>query len=84
MHRFGRERSAPAMRPLHSPPIRPGGPARRTELLAALLTIWRWGRVADDIKPGIRLGSFADAETIDDAASGVPLVLPRDALALIP
>ena len=40
--------------------------------------------MADDIKPGIRLGSFADAEIIDDAASGVPLVLPRDALALIP
>ena len=32
---------------------------RRTELLAALLTIWRWGRIATDIKPGIALGSFA-------------------------
>ena len=31
---------------------------RRTELLAALLTIWRWGRIATDIKPGIALGSF--------------------------
>ena len=31
---------------------------RRTELLAALLTIWRWGRVATDIKPGLALGSF--------------------------
>ena len=31
---------------------------RRTELLAALLTIWRWGRVAPDIKAGITLGSF--------------------------
>ena len=31
---------------------------RRAELLAALLTIWRWGRVATDIKPGIALGSF--------------------------
>ena len=25
---------------------------RRPELLAALLTIWRWGRIATDIKPG--------------------------------
>ena len=33
---------------------------RRTELLAALLTIWRWGRIATDIKPGIALGSFAE------------------------
>ena len=32
---------------------------RRTELLAALLTIWRWGRIATDIKPGMALGSFA-------------------------
>jgi hypothetical protein len=32
---------------------------RRTELIAALLTIWRWGRIATDIKPGIMLGSFA-------------------------
>jgi hypothetical protein len=32
---------------------------RRTELLAALLTIWRWGRIATDIKSGIALGSFA-------------------------
>ena len=32
--------------------------ARRTELLAALLTIWRWGRIATDIKPGLPLGSF--------------------------
>jgi len=32
---------------------------RRTELLAAALTIWRWGRIAADIKPGIALGSFA-------------------------
>src|SRR5580704_8423105 len=31
---------------------------RRTELLAALLTIWRWGRVATDVKPGLALGSF--------------------------
>jgi hypothetical protein len=32
---------------------------RRAELLAALLTIWRWGRIAMNIKPGIALGSFA-------------------------
>ena len=31
---------------------------RRTDLLAALLTIWRWGRVATEIKPGLSLGSF--------------------------
>ena len=32
--------------------------ARRTELLAAVLTIWRWGRIATDIPPGLPLGSF--------------------------
>src|SRR5262249_55400762 len=32
--------------------------ARRKELLAALLTIWRWGRIAPDIEAGIPLGSF--------------------------
>jgi hypothetical protein len=31
---------------------------RRTELLAALLTIWRWGRITDGIAPGRTLGSF--------------------------
>ena len=31
---------------------------RRTELLAAALTIWRWGRTAHDIVPGRTLGSF--------------------------
>ena len=31
---------------------------RRTELLAALLTIWRWGRIVSDIEPGRALGSF--------------------------
>ena len=31
---------------------------RRTELLAALLTIWRWGRIAKEMKPGRTLGSF--------------------------
>lgn len=32
--------------------------ARRPELLAALLTIWRWGRTAAGVKPGLTLGSF--------------------------
>jgi hypothetical protein len=32
--------------------------AQRTELLAALLTIWRWGRIATDIKAGRPFGSF--------------------------
>jgi hypothetical protein len=31
---------------------------RRAELLAALLTIWRWGRITADIEPGRMLGSF--------------------------
>ena len=31
---------------------------RREELLAALLTVWRWGRLNDDIRPGRALGSF--------------------------
>jgi hypothetical protein len=31
---------------------------RRKELLAALLTIWRWGRIATDTKVGLPLGSF--------------------------
>ncbi len=31
---------------------------RRTELLGAVLTIWRWGRVTPDIRPGRALGSF--------------------------
>lgn len=31
---------------------------RRPELLAALLTIWRWGRQATDIEAGRPLGSF--------------------------
>ena len=30
----------------------------RESLLAALLTIWRWGRIASDIKRGLALGSF--------------------------
>ena len=38
--------------------IRAEAAARRVELLAALLTIWRWGRLAKDIKPGLQLGSF--------------------------
>jgi hypothetical protein len=32
--------------------------ARRTELLSALLTIWRWGRLTGDITRGRALGSF--------------------------
>jgi hypothetical protein len=32
--------------------------ARRKELLAALLTIWRWGRTVADIESGLPLGSF--------------------------
>ena len=32
--------------------------ARRMELLAAAVTIWRWGRVATDLKRGLPLGSF--------------------------
>ena len=31
---------------------------RRTELLAAVLTIWRWGRISNDIKAGRAMGSF--------------------------
>lgn len=31
---------------------------RRTELLAALLTIWRWGRLTKGMKTGRTLGSF--------------------------
>ena len=31
---------------------------RRLELLAALLTIWRWGRQSSDLTPGKPLGSF--------------------------
>ena len=31
---------------------------RRPELLAALLTIWRYGRLADGLKQGIALGSY--------------------------
>jgi hypothetical protein len=31
---------------------------RRSELLVAILTIWRWGRQSSDIEPGRPLGSF--------------------------
>src|SRR5262249_39339051 len=31
---------------------------RRIYLLGAVLTIWRWGRLASDVKPGKPLGSF--------------------------
>ena len=30
----------------------------RTELLTALLTVWRWGRRTSDLEPGLPLGSF--------------------------
>jgi hypothetical protein len=33
--------------------------ARRSELLTALLTIWRWGRIATNMEVGRPLGSFA-------------------------
>jgi hypothetical protein len=32
--------------------------SRRKELLAALLTIWRWGRIPSGIEAGLALGSF--------------------------
>jgi hypothetical protein len=32
--------------------------SRRPELLAALLTIWRWGRITTNLKAGLPLGSF--------------------------
>jgi hypothetical protein len=32
--------------------------AQRKDLLAALLTIWKWGRIATDIDAGVPLGSF--------------------------
>jgi hypothetical protein len=31
----------------------------RTELLTALLTVWRWGRTKTDLEAGLTLGSFA-------------------------
>jgi hypothetical protein len=31
----------------------------RTELLTALLTVWRWGRTTIDLETGLTLGSFA-------------------------
>lgn len=31
---------------------------QRREILVAVLTIWRWGRMSTDIKPGVPLGSF--------------------------
>jgi hypothetical protein len=34
--------------------------AQRPELLAAALTVWRWGRTATDMQAGRALGSFAD------------------------
>lgn len=48
----------PELRPF-STDIRLEVMQRRTELLAATLTIWRWGRTAGGIKPGLPIGSFA-------------------------
>jgi hypothetical protein len=47
----------PDARPF-KPDMRAEVKERRTELLAALLIIWRWGRIAADIKRGVTLGSF--------------------------
>ena len=47
----------PEVRPFKTD-IRAEVAARRKDLLAALLTIWRWGRIATDIKAGPSLGSF--------------------------
>ena len=47
----------PEARPFKSD-IRTEVMGRRKELLAALLTIWRWGRIATGIKAGRPLGSF--------------------------
>ena len=38
--------------------IRTAVTERRREMLAAALTIWRWGRIAGEIKRGLPLGSF--------------------------
>ncbi|MCA1434654.1 hypothetical protein I6F33_16970 [Bradyrhizobium sp. BRP20] len=48
----------PELRPF-STDIRLEVTQRRTELLAAALTIWRWGRTAGGIEPGLPIGSFA-------------------------
>jgi hypothetical protein len=47
----------PEARPFKSD-IRAEVMGRRKELLAAVLTIWRWGRIATGIKAGRPLGSF--------------------------
>jgi hypothetical protein len=58
MVEFDRRTEDPETRPFTSD-IRTEVRKRRNELLAALLTIWRWGRIAGaDIKPGRELGSF--------------------------
>jgi hypothetical protein len=48
----------PEMRPFITD-VRAEVTARRKELLVALLTIWRYGRMASDITSGLPLGSFA-------------------------
>lgn len=62
---------------------------RRKELLATLLTIWRWGRITSDIEAGLPLGSFAQwcrwardplaALGCHDAAARVSEAKARDA-----
>jgi hypothetical protein len=47
----------PEARPFSSD-IRKDVMQRHRELLAAALTIWRWGRITTDIKAGLPLGSF--------------------------
>jgi hypothetical protein len=55
---FDPRTEAPEARPFKID-IRVEVATRRKELLAALLTIWRWGRLATDIAAGLPLGSFA-------------------------
>jgi hypothetical protein len=44
----------------------------RKELLAALLTIWRWGRISSGIKRGRPLGSLTPAVLIFEDVSFLP------------
>ena len=54
---FDPRTEAPEARPFTND-IRAEVTERRMKLLVAVLTIWRWGRFATDIKPGRPLGSF--------------------------
>ena len=56
---FDPRTESPEARPFKND-IRAEVTKRRAELLAALLIIWRWGRLATDIKPGKALGSFEE------------------------